>query len=121
MRSVWSAAGTCALLILSGITDKGCHAPLFVASARVWNQVMAEIPPTRVDDVVRVGADVLSQADVVAIARHGARIVLDDAALDQIAETRGVVDALAADPDPHYGVSTGFGALATTFIAPERR
>ncbi|GGD82722.1 histidine ammonia-lyase [Microbacterium murale] len=63
----------------------------------------------------------MSPADVVAVARHGARVSLDEGALDRIAETRGVVDALAADPHPHYGVSTGFGALATTFIAPERR
>src|SRR4030095_2715850 len=26
-----------------------------------------------------------------------------------------------ADPEPHYGISTGFGALATTFIAEDRR
>ena len=32
-----------------------------------------------------------------------------------------MIDGLAADPHPHYGVSTGFGALATTFIAPDRR
>ncbi|WP_188437094.1 histidine ammonia-lyase [Microbacterium murale] len=70
---------------------------------------------------VLVGAAPLSPADVVAVARHGARVSLDEGALDRIAETRGVVDALAADPHPHYGVSTGFGALATTFIAPERR
>ncbi|WP_404438353.1 histidine ammonia-lyase [Microbacterium aerolatum] len=70
---------------------------------------------------IRIGADVLTPAEVVAIARHGARIELADEALDLIAETRGVIDGLAADPHPHYGVSTGFGALATTFIAPERR
>lgn len=70
---------------------------------------------------VLVGAAPLSPADVVAVARHGARVSLDQGAIDRIAETRGVIDALAADPHPHYGVSTGFGALATTFIAPERR
>ena len=70
---------------------------------------------------IRIGADVLTPAEVVAIARHGARIELAGEALDLIAETRGVIDGLAADPHPHYGVSTGFGALATTFIAPERR
>ncbi|MCK3769786.1 histidine ammonia-lyase [Microbacterium aerolatum] len=70
---------------------------------------------------IRIGADVLTPAEVVAIARHGARIELADEALDLIAETRGIIDGLAADPHPHYGVSTGFGALATTFIAPERR
>jgi len=68
-----------------------------------------------------IGAAPLTRAEVVAVARHGARVEIDAAALDRVAATRGVVDALAADPDPHYGVSTGFGALATTFIAPERR
>lgn len=70
---------------------------------------------------VLVGAQPLTPADVVAVARHGAPVVLDSAALERIAETRRVIDGLAADPHPHYGVSTGFGALATTFIAPERR
>lgn len=70
---------------------------------------------------ILIGADVLTPAEVVAVARDGARVELASDALDRIAETRGVIDALAADPHPHYGVSTGFGALATTFIAPERR
>lgn len=70
---------------------------------------------------IRIGADVLTPAQVVAVARGRARVELDSSALDRIAETRGIIDALAADPHPHYGVSTGFGALATTFIAPERR
>ncbi|WEK61178.1 MAG: histidine ammonia-lyase [Candidatus Microbacterium colombiense] len=70
---------------------------------------------------VLVGAAPLTPADVVAVARRGAPVVLDPAALARIAETRSVIDGLAADPNPHYGVSTGFGALATTFIAPDRR
>lgn len=70
---------------------------------------------------VLVGAAPLSVTDVVAVARHGARVALAPEALERVAETRRVVDALAADPHPHYGVSTGFGALATTFIAPDRR
>ncbi|KJQ54403.1 histidine ammonia-lyase [Microbacterium sp. SA39] len=70
---------------------------------------------------VLVGAQPLTPADVVAVARHGAPVVLDSRALERIADTRRVIDGLAADPDPHYGVSTGFGALATTFIAPDRR
>ncbi|MGF6821765.1 histidine ammonia-lyase [Microbacterium sp. ZKA21] len=70
---------------------------------------------------VIVGREPLSVAEVVAVARHGVQVELDSAALDRIAESRGIVDALAADPHPHYGVSTGFGALATTFIAADRR
>ncbi|MFB7251978.1 histidine ammonia-lyase [Microbacterium sp. NPDC056234] len=70
---------------------------------------------------VTIGAAPLTIAEVVAVARHGAPVELDPAALDRIGESRGIVDALAADPNAHYGVSTGFGALATTFIAADRR
>ncbi|MPT15802.1 MAG: histidine ammonia-lyase [Microbacterium sp.] len=70
---------------------------------------------------VLVGAAPLSPAEVVRVVRHDAPVVVDPAALARVAETRRVIDGLAADPHPHYGVSTGFGALATTFIAPERR
>ncbi|KDA05973.1 histidine ammonia-lyase [Microbacterium sp. CH12i] len=72
-------------------------------------------------ETVVVGAAPLSLTEVVAVIRRGARVELDAAAVDRIAQTRNVVDALAADPHPHYGVSTGFGALASTFIAPDRR
>ncbi|UYO97988.1 histidine ammonia-lyase [Microbacterium sp. M28] len=70
---------------------------------------------------VTIGAAPLTIDEVVAVARHDARVELDPAARDRIADSRRIVDALAADPDPHYGVSTGFGALATTFIAADRR
>jgi histidine ammonia-lyase len=70
---------------------------------------------------VTVGARPLTVADVVAVARHDARVVLDPAALDAVAASRALVEALADDPQPHYGISTGFGALATTFIPVERR
>ncbi|WP_137843795.1 histidine ammonia-lyase [Microbacterium sp. 2FI] len=71
--------------------------------------------------VVTVGAAPLRPEDVVAVARHGARIEIDAQALVRVAATRALVEGLADDPEPHYGISTGFGALATTFIAPERR
>ncbi|GAA2971201.1 histidine ammonia-lyase [Microbacterium terrae] len=71
--------------------------------------------------VVTVGSGVLSPADVVAVARHGARVVIDASALERVAASRALVEGLADDPEPHYGISTGFGALATTFIAPARR
>jgi histidine ammonia-lyase len=70
---------------------------------------------------ILIGAEVLTADQVVGVARDRARVELAADALDRIAETRGIIDGLAADPHPHYGVSTGFGALATTFIAPERR
>jgi len=70
---------------------------------------------------VTVGAHPLSVADVVAVARHDAPIELDTASLDQVEASRAIVEALADDVEPHYGISTGFGALATTFIPNDRR
>lgn len=70
---------------------------------------------------VAVGAAPLHPYAVVAVARHGARVEIDPAALGRVAATRTLVESLADDTQPHYGISTGFGALATTFIAPERR
>jgi histidine ammonia-lyase len=70
---------------------------------------------------VTVGIAAPGPDDVVAVARHGARVELSSEALAAIAATRAIVEALADDPHPHYGVSTGFGALATRHIPAGRR
>lgn len=70
---------------------------------------------------VTVGRGPVSPSDLVAVARHSAGVRLADDALTEIARTRAVVEALADDVDPHYGISTGFGALATQHIPVERR
>jgi histidine ammonia-lyase len=70
---------------------------------------------------VTVGIGAPTIDDVVAVARDGAGVALADAALAEIDRTRAVVDALAEDTRPHYGISTGFGALATRQIPPELR
>ena len=70
---------------------------------------------------VTIGVGAPTRDEVVAVARHGARVELAPAALDAIARSRDIVETLAADADPHYGVSTGFGALATLHIPPDRR
>ncbi|HYN30459.1 MAG TPA: histidine ammonia-lyase [Dermatophilaceae bacterium] len=70
---------------------------------------------------VVLGAGPLSAADVVAVARHDARVVVDGAALAEVRRSRTVVEGHADDAVPHYGISTGFGALATRHIAPEDR
>ncbi|CAM5262670.1 Histidine ammonia-lyase [Streptomyces alboniger] len=54
-------------------------------------------------------------------ARGNARIELTDEALTALAASREIVDALAAKPEPVYGVSTGFGALASRHIGPDLR
>lgn len=70
---------------------------------------------------VSVDVGPLSFSDVVAVARDGAPVELSAAALAAIARARDVVEALAAAPTPSYGVSTGFGALATRHIPTELR
>ncbi|PWC05303.1 histidine ammonia-lyase [Agromyces badenianii] len=77
--------------------------------------------PARAAASVTVGTGPLGIDEVVAVARGRATVVLDPAALDGVAASRAVIEGLAADPEPHYGISTGFGALATTFIAEDRR
>jgi histidine ammonia-lyase len=72
-------------------------------------------------ETVIAGTGPLSFADVVAVARGGAAVVLSAEAEAAIAAGRRVIDALAHDSAPHYGVSTGFGALATKHIPAERR
>ena len=70
---------------------------------------------------VTVGTGAVTIEEVVAVARGGATVRLSDEALAAIAGSRALIEELADDPQPHYGVSTGFGALATTSIPPERR
>ncbi|HZZ98037.1 MAG TPA: histidine ammonia-lyase [Jatrophihabitantaceae bacterium] len=70
---------------------------------------------------ITVGVDPITEAELVAVARHGAGVELTSAAQAAIAASRGVVEALADDVEPHYGISTGFGALATKHIPPEQR
>ncbi|GAB3078700.1 histidine ammonia-lyase [Intrasporangium mesophilum] len=70
---------------------------------------------------VSVGVGPLSFEDVIAVARHDARVDLSPDAEAEIARSRSVVEALAHDTKPHYGVSTGFGALATRHIPSDLR
>jgi histidine ammonia-lyase len=63
----------------------------------------------------------VSPADVLAVARHDARVELAEATVAAMGRSRAIVDTIEASGRPVYGVSTGFGALANTFIAPERR
>jgi histidine ammonia-lyase len=70
---------------------------------------------------VVVGTGPVSPDDVVRVARDGAGVRLTEDALAEIARSRDVVEALAKDDRPHYGVSTGFGALATLHIPVEQR
>ncbi len=68
-----------------------------------------------------MGVGPVAAGDVVRVARDGAGVALTAEAEDAISRARDAIDVLAGDDRPHYGVSTGFGALATVHIPPERR
>jgi histidine ammonia-lyase len=65
---------------------------------------------------VVLGTSGLSFADVIAVARHGAKVAISEVALSAMAETRAHIEKLAAGDEPVYGISTGFGALAQRHI-----
>ncbi|MBC7844140.1 MAG: histidine ammonia-lyase [Gemmatimonadaceae bacterium] len=67
-------------------------------------------------DPVDVGLPI-SVADVVRVARHGARVRLADVARPRIVRSRDYVDALVAADRTVYGITTGFGRLASVRIA----
>jgi histidine ammonia-lyase len=70
------------------------------------------------DLVVLTGAD-LTITDVEAVARHGMRTALDVHARERMQEARDVIAALVERGEVVYGVTTGFGDLATTFVPPD--
>jgi histidine ammonia-lyase len=63
----------------------------------------------------------VSARDVVAVAREGATVSFTDDALAAMAKSASIVERLAGSQEPVYGVSTGFGSLATTRIPAQRR
>ena len=70
---------------------------------------------------VLITATGLRAEDVVAVARWGTEVSLAEDARAGIERSAALIDALADGTEPVYGVSTGFGSLATTVIPPERR
>lgn len=59
--------------------------------------------------------------DVLAVARGSVAVEISDESAAAIEESRAHVERLACSGEPVYGISTGFGALATKYIEPARR
>ena len=66
--------------------------------------------------IVTIGTGALTFEQVVAVARRDATIELSDESIREMARSRAVIESMANDTRPHYGVSTGFGALASKQI-----
>ena len=65
---------------------------------------------------VRLDISGVSFADLLAVARHGAKVELTAGAIAAMEKSRKYIDGYAAGGVPVYGVSTGFGALANRDI-----
>jgi histidine ammonia-lyase len=70
---------------------------------------------------IELTGDRVQRDDVVAVARRGVPARLSDEARSAMKESAAVVARLEDSDEPVYGVSTGFGSLAGTWIPPERR
>ena len=70
---------------------------------------------------VQIGSHGVRAVDVVRVARQSARVALSPAAVDAIAASAAIVEGMADREESVYGVSTGFGSLATTVIPAARR
>jgi histidine ammonia-lyase len=71
-------------------------------------------------EVIELAGQGLAIDDVVAVARGGTPVVLGDAARTAMQASAALIDGFVAGDTPVYGVTTGFGALASTVIPAER-
>jgi histidine ammonia-lyase len=72
------------------------------------------------EEVIELHGRGLRIDDVVAVARHGAPARLGDDARDAMLRSAALVEEFVRSDRPVYGVTTGFGSLASTVIPPGR-
>jgi histidine ammonia-lyase len=72
-------------------------------------------------DPIELTGGGLTPSDVVAVAREGAHLTLSSEARRAMSESAAIVERHAESDEPAYGISTGFGSLATTRIPAARR
>ncbi|MEV8145433.1 histidine ammonia-lyase [Specibacter sp. NPDC078709] len=70
---------------------------------------------------VTLSATGVTPEDVIAVARHNAKVVISAQALAGVERVREHIEKLAHSETPAYGISTGFGALASRHIPAEMR
>jgi histidine ammonia-lyase len=68
--------------------------------------------------VVNLDGSPLAVADVVAVARHGAAVHVDPGVAARMAPARSVVERIVSEGATVYGITTGFGALASVRVSP---
>jgi len=70
---------------------------------------------------IRLGAGGLTRAQLLAVARAGEEITIDESVIERLTSQRAAIEEMVSSGVPVYGVSTGFGSLATTYVAPDQR
>ncbi len=73
--------------------------------------------PASIRTVTVTGND-LTPAEVVAVARHRARVILDERAMARVQRTASTVEELVRAGSKVYGLTTGFGSLRDVAIDP---
>jgi histidine ammonia-lyase len=73
-----------------------------------------------VPEKVLLGDSPLTWRQVVAVARHGARLELTPSAWARIDNARGIVERIVARGERAYGISTGLGALSDVLLSTEQ-
>jgi histidine ammonia-lyase len=89
-------------------------APSHLASSRGQHSFLPHMPAS-----VTLDGRSLSIADVVAVARHGAQVLVAPESREAVARSRAGVEAAVTRGETIYGVNTGFGKLAHVRIPAE--
>src|SRR5271154_1799045 len=75
----------------------------------------------RTDMSVVIDTSALSREQLIAFTFFYEPVTLSDVVLERLKVQRDAIDALVDSGEPVYGLSTGFGSLATTSISPSQR
>jgi histidine ammonia-lyase len=70
---------------------------------------------------IELGLEPLTRSQLLRVARDYETLALSEAVLERLERQRSAIDVLVESGTPVYGLSTGFGSLATTFISPDQR
>ena len=70
---------------------------------------------------VEIGLQPLTGEQLVRVARNFEEVSLSSAVIERLNKQREAIDVMVQSGTPVYGLSTGFGSLATTFISPDQR
>lgn len=74
--------------------------------------------PKKITQVILTGSD-LTLDEFIAVARHGAKVLLSERALEALKKSRALVEKITDERRVAYGITTGFGDFATVAVPEE--